>query len=222
MTGLRRALWALAIAGVFVLVTQIVLLSEADFDHDQGIWIALDIFIGGGFVGVGLFAWYRRPDNRVGTLMTATGFAWFLSIYGLTQPDLLFTAGFVFSNLFIATAIHLLLAFPSGRLPTRLDRWLVGWTYFATTILAIPPMLALDPIAEGCTNCPDNLLLVERSLSFFQTLVRRHQRRFDHHARGRPLPPRRPLASRESSAAAHRHAGLPRRGSAAGRSSSSS
>ena len=30
------------------------------------------------FIGVGLFAWWRRPHNRFGALMTAVGFAWFL------------------------------------------------------------------------------------------------------------------------------------------------
>ena len=80
MIGLRRALWALAIAGAVVLGAQVVLISEAGFVSDQGLWIALDIFIGGGFVGVGLFAWYRRPDNRVGALMVATGFAWLLGL----------------------------------------------------------------------------------------------------------------------------------------------
>ena len=169
MIGLRRALWALAIAGAVVLLTQIALVSEANFDHDEGLWIALDVFIGGGFVGVGLFAWYRRPDNRVGTLMTATGFAWFLSVYALTEPPLLFTAGLAFGNLFVAVAIHLLLAFPSGRLSDGFDRWLVGFAYLTTTVLALPPMFALDPVAAGCANCPDNLLLVDGSKSFFET-----------------------------------------------------
>ena len=38
----------------------------------------LDLVIGAGFTGVGLFAWYRPPDNRVWPLMMATGFAWYL------------------------------------------------------------------------------------------------------------------------------------------------
>src|SRR5262245_45940099 len=109
MSGLRRALWALGGLGLLVLVGQVILLSESEFLDDQGIWIALDIVIGAGFVGVGLFAWDRRPENRVGSLMVGTGFAWFLSVFGNTEPALLFTVGNLFSNLFVATAIHLLL-----------------------------------------------------------------------------------------------------------------
>ena len=42
------------------------LIATADFADDRGLWIALDLVIGYGFAGVGLFAWYRRPDNAVG------------------------------------------------------------------------------------------------------------------------------------------------------------
>ena len=169
MIGLRRALWALAIAGAVVLGAQVVLISEAGFVSDQGLWIALDIFIGGGFVGVGLFAWYRRPDNRVGALMVATGFAWLLGLFGLTEPPLLFTVGVLFNNLFVAAAVHLLLAFPSGRLLNKVDRALVAFSYVTVTVMFIPPLLAYEPAAHGCTGCPENLLLIESSPSFFLT-----------------------------------------------------
>ncbi len=167
MIGLRRALWGLAIAGAVVLGTQIVLISEANFAGDHGLWIALDVFIGAGFVGVGLFAWYRRPDNRVGSLMVATGFAWFAGLFSLTDPPLLFTVGAMLNNLFVAAAIHLLLAFPSGRLLNRVDRGIVAFAYLTTTLLFIPPMLAYDPAAHGCSGCPENVFLLEGSPSFF-------------------------------------------------------
>ena len=46
---------------------------------------ALGLFIGWSFIGAGLFAWWRRPDNRFGVLMTAVGFAFFLGV--LTAAD---------------------------------------------------------------------------------------------------------------------------------------
>jgi hypothetical protein len=116
MTGLRRALWAIAGAGGLILAIQIVLIGSAEFAPDRGLWIALDIVAGGGFVAVGLFAWWRRPDNRVGALMVATGFTWFLGMFGLTEPAFLFTIGILFNNLFLGPAIQLLLGFPTGRL----------------------------------------------------------------------------------------------------------
>ncbi|MQA73837.1 MAG: histidine kinase [Solirubrobacterales bacterium] len=166
MTGLRRALWALAGAGLLLLAVQIDLIATSDFAPDRGLWIALDVVIGGGFVGVGLYAWSRRPDNRVGVLMVATGFAWFVGVFNLTDPALLFTLGLATANLFMAPAIHLLLAFPSGRLETRFDRRLVIGSYIAVTVGFLVPMFFLGSGDKHCTTCPDNLLLVEPSSGF--------------------------------------------------------
>jgi signal transduction histidine kinase len=172
VSGLRRALWALGGLGLLILVGQVILLSETGFLPDLGIWIALDIIIGTGFVGVGLFAWDRRPDNRVGALMVATGFLWFLSVFGNTEPALLFTVGNLFSNLFVAAAIHLLLAFPSGRLESSVDRWLVGVAYVVTSIGFLPFMLTFDPASAKTVDLPANLLLVESAPGFALDWVR--------------------------------------------------
>jgi signal transduction histidine kinase len=166
VSGLRRALWALGGIGLLVLIGQVILISEAEFVDDQGIWIALDVVIGTGFVGVGLYAWDRRPDNRIGALMVATGFAWFLAVFGNTQPALLFTVGNLFSNLFVATAIQLLLAFPTGRLESEFDRWLVRVTYAITTLGFVPVMLFIDPAAQGYPDAPNNLMEVANHPSF--------------------------------------------------------
>jgi signal transduction histidine kinase len=166
LTGLRRALLALGGIGLLVLIGQVILISEAKFVDDQGIWIALDIVIGTGFVGVGLYAWDRRPDNRIGALMVATAYAWFLAVFGNTQPALLFTVGTLFSNLFVATAIHLLLAFPTGRLEASFDRWLVRISYAITALGFIPVMLFYDPIAAAVDGAPKNLLVISHQPGF--------------------------------------------------------
>jgi signal transduction histidine kinase len=170
--SLRRALWAIGIATLLGVVVETDLIATADFEHpDRGLWIALNAGIGLSFVGVGLFAWYRRPDTRVGTLMVATGFAWFVGNFGLTDPPLLFTLGALLNNLFVAAAIHLFLAFPSGRLASRADRNLVIFAYLVTSVGFLPAMLTADPRYVGCTDCPENLLLVESNPSFSTTAV---------------------------------------------------
>jgi hypothetical protein len=70
----RGLLWAFGAASAAIAVALAVLLATSDFAIDRALWIVLVVVIGGGFTGVGLFAWYRRPDNRVGALMVATGF----------------------------------------------------------------------------------------------------------------------------------------------------
>ena len=100
----------------------------------------------------------------------ATGFAWFLSTLGLVEPALLFTLGLLLGNLYVAPAIHLLLAFPAGRLASRFDRWLVGITYATVTIGFLPFVFTVDPEASGhCTNCPENLFLIETNHGFAKT-----------------------------------------------------
>jgi signal transduction histidine kinase len=162
----RGLLWALAAVAALLCAALVFLIAAAGHASDRGLWIAADLVIGGGFAGVGLFAWYRRPDNRVGVLMVATAFAWYISLLELTEPPLLFTLGFWLENLYVATAIHLLLAFPSGRLETATDRALVAVTYVAVTLCWAPLVLFLDPAARGCVDCPENVLLVDSQASF--------------------------------------------------------
>lgn len=166
-----QLLWALAAASAAIGLGLVPLLATADFLSDRALWIVLDLVIGAGFTAVGLFAWYRRPDNRVGALMVATAFAWYFVVAGNTASAVLFTLGQSFSNLFAATAIHLLLAFPSGRLETALDRVVVGIAYAATTVLWLPFMFFTDPADVGCTGCPDNLLLVDANAGFTDTYL---------------------------------------------------
>jgi signal transduction histidine kinase len=142
------------------------LIATADFGSEHGLWIAADLVIGFGFVGVGLFAWYRSPDNRVGMLMVATGFAWYVSLLARTDPPLLFSIGFALENLYVAAAVHLLLAYPSGRLDGWIDRALVACTYAAVTLGFVPLALTVSSAAYGCTGCPENIFLITENPSF--------------------------------------------------------
>ena len=134
----------------------------------RGLWAALALTVGWGFVGVGLFAWARRPDNRVGMLMTATGFAWFVGVLGSSDIAVLFTFGQALGSLYFATAIHMLLAAPTGRLQSRAERRIVIASYGAT-LAVVPFFLFADP-KEGfdCADCPENVLLVHSYETFVQ------------------------------------------------------
>jgi hypothetical protein len=87
-------------------------------------------------------------------------------VAGNVEPPFLWTLGQLFGNVFVATAIHLLLAFPSGRLQTTVDRVLVGIAYVATTVLWLPFVLFTDPVDLGCAECPENLLLIDGNAAF--------------------------------------------------------
>ncbi len=86
----------------------------------------LGLFVGWGWVGTGLFTWAREPENRVGMLMAATGFAWLVSLVGVSDIPLLFTIGQVLGSVFFVTALHMLLSAPEGRLHSTFERRLIG------------------------------------------------------------------------------------------------
>ena len=76
---------------------------------------------GGSFIAAGLVARTRRPANRTGLLLIAVGFTWFMSTGLMASDDSIrlddrssrsapIPAGFL---------IHLLIAYPSGRLQSR-------------------------------------------------------------------------------------------------------
>jgi signal transduction histidine kinase len=160
MTSLRRALWALAAAGFAFGLAVLALILTSDSADPPGAWAAAALVVGWSFIGVGLFAWGRRPDNRVGLLMVATGFAWLVAGSGFSDLPLVFTLGNMLGSVFFAVAIHLLLAFPTGRLQSRAERWIIGSAYVLTTVCVVPLWLFADPRTLGCDDCPENVILI--------------------------------------------------------------
>ena len=128
---------------------------------------AVALVVGWGFIGAGLFAWDRRPNNSVGSLMVATGFVWLLGLISASNISVLFTAGALVSSIYIVTALHMLLAAPYGRGLTRGDRRIVTVGYVLVTVGLLPLYLFLDPARDGCDGCPENVILIEHN----QTIV---------------------------------------------------
>jgi signal transduction histidine kinase len=160
---LRPALWGLAGAGLVFGVIDAALIAASDFVDWRGFWIAVTLVLGWSFIFVGLYAWGRRPDNRVGMLMVAVGFAWFVGQMTMSNVPLLFTFGGVLGALFIVCAIHLLLAFPSGHLQSRFDRNLLIAGYLDVTLGPLALYVWAGPKEIDCSGCPDNLILITPS-----------------------------------------------------------
>ena len=100
MSGLRRALGLVAIEGIVVGLVALAIILSSDHVEARGVNAALGLFIGWSWIGVGLFAWWRRPDNRFGVLMTAVGFAFFLNSLSAADATWLFTIGVLVSSLY--------------------------------------------------------------------------------------------------------------------------
>jgi signal transduction histidine kinase len=170
MRSLRRALWALAAAGFLMGLAVLALILTSDMVDKPGVWGAGALLAGWGFVGVGLYAWGRRPDNRVGMLMAGTGFAWLVAASGFSDLPLVFTFGQLFGAVFFAVVCHLLLAFPSGRLQSLGERRIVAGAYLLTILGPVPLWLFADMRELDCGNCPENVILIEGRESLVTTL----------------------------------------------------
>ena len=91
-------------------------------------WDVLYRLIGGSFAACGLIAWHRRPDSRSGRLMTATGFAFFITPL-LSQLDapVAQTAGMLFSEVYAFGLVALILTLVTGgRFTSNGERLLVA------------------------------------------------------------------------------------------------
>jgi signal transduction histidine kinase len=140
-------------------------LALADAGEADTLYGSLRLFVGASFVGVGLYAWWRRPSNRFGPLMIATGFLWFLANVATYATDpTAFTLAGVVGGVYHATTIHLLLAFPSGRLESRPARL----TAIAGYVVVFGGNLLVYLVSDfrtdfGCPTCPENVLQVVHS-----------------------------------------------------------
>lgn len=136
--------WAIAASCLIVLTISVALgveSPEGDRLPPGGRVISyIGIVLASGFVGVGAFAWLRRPDNRTGLLMTLVGVAFAFSGLQLFDERGLWAIGAMSQSAGVAVLIHLLLAFPSGRLQTRAERRVaaLAYTFAGATPLVIP------------------------------------------------------------------------------------
>jgi signal transduction histidine kinase len=162
MTRPRKLPLVLAIAAVVVGAGALLAVISGKHNVHRGAYAALTLSIGWGFIGTGLYAWRRRPENRLGPLMIAVGFAGLLKALAFSNDSVIFTIGSLGEVLIYALLIHLMLSFPSGRLESQVDRLLVATAYFNTIVVQLAAFLMTDPKA-GCPSCPGNPLLVEHS-----------------------------------------------------------
>ena len=116
------------------------------------------------YLGVGLAALQLHPGQRIGLLFTIAGYAWFLPSLTQLHYGLPFTIGSVAGPLYQACLARLALAWPYGRLRSRLDRALVIVNYSWNIGNNVVGTLFWNPRTNGCgAACPPNLLLVDSS-----------------------------------------------------------
>jgi signal transduction histidine kinase len=120
-------------------------------------------------MAVGFYASRRPPFERFGRLLIAAGAVWFLTVLSESESSLLYSIGRVAGWCVEPLVIYLMLAFPWGRLTTRLDRVLVVSITLVAALLYLPTALVVEtypvPAPWGVCDgaCPSNALMVAGS-----------------------------------------------------------
>jgi len=120
-------------------------------------------------IAVGIYARGRPPFRRFGTLLIAAGFAWFLSTLAASSESLPYSVGRVASWAVEVGLLYVVLAFPTGRLPARVDRLIVGSAVLTLLLLYLPTMFLVEqypspsPYAMCDSDCPANAFMLAGS-----------------------------------------------------------
>jgi signal transduction histidine kinase len=113
-------------------------------------------------VAVGLYAWHEATHARFGRLLVAVGMGWGLVALCATTAALPYSVGRMTAWVAEIAFAYLILAFPSGRLPGRPDRLLVGAVTVLIGILYLPTGFLVErfpvpTVYVTCTaDCPPN------------------------------------------------------------------
>jgi signal transduction histidine kinase len=99
-------------------------------------WIP-DLVVGWTLIGCGLVASARRPESRSGVLMAAAGFTWFIGNFAAVDFDAVAWAAAQGIYLHRGPLVHLILAYPGGRLPSGLSRIAVMAAYAAAAVAPV-------------------------------------------------------------------------------------
>lgn len=139
--GLAAALLGLGLALVALIAVSTVLqvtgAGTASFD------VALPAATATAFVGCGCAVWWLRPHNRIGSLLVLDGAALTLGTFTGVPPSPLVTIASILAALPLAVTIHVILAFPSGHIPSFPGHLVAAVAYLVST--AIPVVLFALP-----------------------------------------------------------------------------
>ena len=128
-----------------------------------GLWRAAIV---AAYWGVGTYTWWRRPESRLGPVVTAVGFVYAATSLAGSGESLPHTLGMVIWAACVVCTAYMYLCFPSGRLESRLERGFMVAVATGTAVvwgllLALSPSLPAGGSFVTCGHrCPPNALQV--------------------------------------------------------------
>jgi PAS domain S-box-containing protein len=155
---MRIRLLALVAAGGLALgAIGTALVLESDHLENKPTFLALALTIGLSFLASGVIALWRRPTNRTGLLLVVVSYLWFLGALTESNNDWVFTIGLLVNSFTIGAFVHLLLAYPTGRLQGRRDLWLVISTYVLVFTGSTAQLLVDEQPDSNCSSCESTI-----------------------------------------------------------------
>jgi signal transduction histidine kinase len=119
-------------------------------------WVAA----GGSYMVAGLYAWYRRPESKTGMLLVLTGCGVWSSLAEATRVPVFWTVGSALEASWLPPLVYLMLSFPTGRLTSATQRFVVLACLTLVAVGGIFGSLFYNPADFGCQNCQPRLNLI--------------------------------------------------------------
>lgn len=136
---LRLALIQVGVTSALLGVILVVLVSAAS---PSLLWaFVLNVLVGWLYVAAGLLAWSRRPGNLFGFLIVGAGLSILVAGMQPTGFPVLTAISAVTATLPLSVLVHVLHAYPSGRLSSRASRVVVVAGYLVCSVLQLPLFL---------------------------------------------------------------------------------
>ncbi|HEX5590372.1 MAG TPA: histidine kinase [Candidatus Limnocylindrales bacterium] len=154
---------AMTVGRLLVLVAGLVLgavsaAGQAEFGHRPPVIGVADLLAGWSFLVAGTIAWQKRPANRIGPLLVAVGFTWFVGSYGLLGGETVSHLASSFQGFYEPLLAWVVLAYPAGRLDSRVARLVVGAWLVDQFAWSVARLVLERPLSwYGCTTCPETV-----------------------------------------------------------------
>src|SRR3954447_2888405 len=129
---------ALVVAGSLLTAGTVVLDATDTSRSHRSVAILVHALCAALPIALGLFRLSRRKGDRFAVLLIATGLLWSVTTLAQSTDSTLYSIGRAGVWLVEVAIVYLLLAFPDGRLTSRVERGLFGGVVLLAGLLDVP------------------------------------------------------------------------------------